>query len=92
MFNLKYHWPNPPNMRNNIGAYFTKEAPSSKSGIINAPENLIRENNRIHQGFFGWDQVCEIYTAKGDEKFITIGNFDKNDTLDSSKPKTAEEP
>ena len=66
---------------NNIGAYFTKEAPSSSnSGIINAPENLIRgKNNRIHQGFFGWDQVCEIYTAKGDEKFITIGNFDKND-------------
>jgi hypothetical protein len=38
---------------NNIGAYFTKEAPSSKSGIINAPENLVRgKNNRIHQGFF----------------------------------------
>ena len=79
---------------NNIGAYFTKEAPSSKSGIINAPENLIRgKNNRIHQGFFGWDQVCEIYTAKGDEKFITIGNFDKNDNtkwIPVKKPKTAE--
>jgi outer membrane protein OmpA-like peptidoglycan-associated protein len=79
---------------NNIGAYFTKEAPSSKSGIINAPENLIRgKNNRIHQGFFGWDQVCQIYTAKGDEKFITIGNFDKNDNtrfMPVKKPKTSE--
>lgn len=79
---------------NNIGAYFTKEAPSSKSGIINAPENLIRgKNNRIHQGFFGWDQICEIYTAKGDEKFITIGNFDKNDNtrfIPVKKPKTSE--
>jgi OOP family OmpA-OmpF porin len=79
---------------NNIGAYFTKEPPSSKSGIINAPENLIRgKNNRIHQGFFGWDEVCEIYTAKGDEKFITIGNFDKNDNtrwIPVKKPRTPE--
>jgi len=79
---------------NNIGAYFTKEAPSSKSGIINAPENLIRgTNNRIHQGFFGWDQICEIYTAKGDEKFITIGNFDKNDKtryMTVKKPKNSD--
>jgi outer membrane protein OmpA-like peptidoglycan-associated protein len=79
---------------NNIGAYFTKEAPSSKSGIINAPENLIRgKNNRIHQGFFGWDQICQIYTAQGDEKFITIGNFDKNDNtrfMSVKKPKTSE--
>tara|TARA_Y100001978_G_C23702869_1_gene442425 strand:+ start:2887 stop:4125 length:1239 start_codon:yes stop_codon:yes gene_type:complete len=79
---------------NNIGAYFTKEAPSSKSGIINAPENLIRgKNNRIHQGFFGWDEICQIYTAKGDEKFITIGNFDKNDNtrfMPVKKPKTSE--
>jgi outer membrane protein OmpA-like peptidoglycan-associated protein len=80
---------------NNIGAYFTKEAPSSSnSGIINAPENLIRgKNNRIHQGFFGWDQVCEIYTAKGDEKFITIGNFDKNDKtkyMTVKKPKNSD--
>jgi outer membrane protein OmpA-like peptidoglycan-associated protein len=79
---------------NNIGAYFTKEAPSSKSGIINAPENLIRgKNNRIHQGFFGWDQVCQVYTAKGKEKFITIGNFDKNDNtqfMTVKKPRTSE--
>jgi outer membrane protein OmpA-like peptidoglycan-associated protein len=79
---------------NNIGAYFTKEAPSSKSGIINPPENLIRgKNNRIHQGFFGWDQICQIYTAQGDEKFITIGNFDKNDNtrfMSVKKPKTSE--
>jgi outer membrane protein OmpA-like peptidoglycan-associated protein len=80
---------------NNIGAYFTKEAPSSSnSGIINAPENLIRgKNNRIHQGFFGWDQICEIYTAKGYEKFITIGNFDKNDKtkyMTVKKPKNSD--
>ena len=51
---------------NNVGAYLTKEAPTTPSGIINASENLIRgKHNRIHQGFFGWDKVCQIYTAKG---------------------------
>lgn len=79
---------------NNIGAYLTKEAPSTPTGIINASENLIRgKHNRIHQGFFGWDKVCQIYTAKGDEKFITIGNFDANSAtkfLTVKKPKTSE--
>lgn len=79
---------------NNIGAYLTKEAPSTPSGIINASENLIRgKHNRIHQGFFGWDKVCQIYSAKGDEKFITIGNFDANSAtkfITVKKPKTSE--
>ena len=67
-------------MRNNIGAYFTKEAPSSKSGIINAPENLIREKTTVFtKVFLDGIRFVKIYTAKGDEKFITIGNFDKND-------------
>lgn len=79
---------------NNVGAYLTKEAPTTPSGIINASENLIRgKHNRIHQGFFGWDKVCQIYTAKGDEKFITIGNFDANSAtkfITVKKPKTSE--
>ena len=79
---------------NNVGAYLTKEAPTTPSGIINASENLIRgKHNRIHQGFFGWDKVCQIYTAKGDEKFITIGNFDANSAtkfITVKKPKTSD--
>ena len=79
---------------NNIGAYLTKEAPTTPTGIINASENLIRgKHNRIHQGFFGWDKICQIYTAKGDEKFITIGNFDANSAtkfLTVKKPKTSD--
>ncbi|MDG2506034.1 MAG: OmpA family protein [Crocinitomicaceae bacterium] len=79
---------------NNVGAYLTKEAPSTPSGIINASENIIRgKHNRIHQGFFGWDKVCQIYTAKGDEKFITIGNFDANSAtkyITVKKPKSSD--
>ena len=46
---------------NNIGAYLTKEAPTTPTGIINASENLVRgKHNRIHQGFFGWDKISHL--------------------------------
>jgi hypothetical protein len=47
----------------------------------------------VFSGFYGWEQVCNIYTAKGDERFITIGNFDKNETTKFEavkKPKDSE--
>lgn len=79
----------------NIGAYLSKEAPTlDEEGNLYMSENLIRgKYNRIHQGFFGWDKVCQIYTAKGYEKFITIGNFDKmsdRDKISVKKPKTSD--
>lgn len=33
---------------------------------------------------FNWIKVTETYTAAGDEKFITIGNFDNTDHIDPS--------
>lgn len=79
----------------NIGAYLSKEAPSLENeGNLYMSENVIKgKHNRIHKGFFGWDKVCEIYTAKGNEKFITIGNFDRmsdNDKVTVKKPKTSD--
>jgi hypothetical protein len=76
----------------NIGAYLSKEAPSLENeGNLYMSENVIKgKHNRIHKGFFGWDKVCEIYTAKGNEKFITIGNFDRmsdNDKVTVKKTK-----
>jgi outer membrane protein OmpA-like peptidoglycan-associated protein len=49
--------------------------------------------NKVHNGFFGWEKVCNTYTAKGDEKYITIGNFDRNETTRFEavkKPKESE--
>ena len=76
-----------------VGAYLSKEAPSlEEEGNLYMSENVIKgKHNRIHKGFFGWDKVCEIYTAKGNEKFITIGNFDRITDKDKEvvkKPKT----
>jgi outer membrane protein OmpA-like peptidoglycan-associated protein len=66
---------------NNIGAHLSKEVPASGGPEpIYTNERVVKgQGNKIYTGFFGWEKVCNIYTAKGDEKFITIGNFDKNE-------------
>lgn len=81
---------------NNISALFSKEVlgNGSPGAIYNNSDKIIRaQNNKVYNGFFGWEKVCAVYTAKGDEKFITIGNFDKNETTkfeQVKKPKESE--
>jgi len=83
---------------NNISALFSKAKEELGNGspgaIYNNSDKIIRaQNNKVYNGFFGWEKVCAVYTAKGDEKFITIGNFDKNETTkfeQVKKPKESE--
>lgn len=80
---------------NNISAHFSKEIPANGgAGPIYTSEKVMKgQGNKIYSGFFGWEKVCNIYTAKGDEKFITIGNFDKNEAtqfISIKKPKDSE--
>ena len=80
---------------NNISALFSKELLQTSTGAIyNSSDRLIKgQGNKVYSGFFGWEKVCNIYTAKGDEKFITIGNFDKNEStnfITVKKPKDSE--
>ena len=80
---------------NNISALFSKELPKITTGENNnLSDRLIKgQGNKVYSGFFGWEKVCNIYTAKGDEKFITIGNFDKNEStnfITVKKPKDSD--
>ena len=80
---------------NNISALFSKELLQTSTGAIyNSSDRLIKgQGNKVYSGFFGWEKVCNIYTAKGDEKFITIGNFDKNEStnyITVKKPKDSD--
>ena len=81
---------------NNISALFSKEVlgNGSPGAVYNNSDKIIRsQNNKIYNGFYGWEKVCAVYTAKGDEKYITIGNFDKNETTkyeQVKKPKESE--
>lgn len=81
---------------NNIAAHFSKEESLSPDGvgyIIKSEKVMKGQGNKIYTGFYGWEKVCNIYTAKGDEKFITIGNFDGNEQTQFTqvkKPKGSE--
>jgi outer membrane protein OmpA-like peptidoglycan-associated protein len=81
---------------NNLGVYFTDKNPGSgESEAIYASGDHVMKSatNGIYNGYFGWDKVCNIYVAKGDEKFLTIGNFDRNEATKfqaMKKPKESE--
>ena len=65
-----------------MGVYFSKDKPGNgEAGAIYMSGDHVMKStvNKVYNGFFNWEKVCNVYTAKGDEKFITIGNFDLND-------------
>jgi len=74
---------------NNISVLFSEKIPSPDpsdlniitGAIYNSSNSILKgQGNKVYSGFYGWEKVCNIYTAKGNEKFITIGNFDKNES------------
>lgn len=81
---------------NNMGVYFSKDKPGNgEAGAIYMSGDHVMKSivNKVYNGFFNWEKVCNVYTAKGDEKYITIGNFDLNDKTTNQavkKPKDAE--
>jgi outer membrane protein OmpA-like peptidoglycan-associated protein len=81
---------------NNMGVYFSKDklGNGEAGAIYRKDDHLMKSTvNDVYNGFFKWEKVCNVYTAKGDEKYITIGNFDLNDkttTQAVKKPKDAE--
>lgn len=73
---------------NNVAANFSK-----KQWSINENKSIIGESsvldveNVIFNAMFGWDQVCGVYTAKGGEKFLTLGNFSTNSNTKNERMK-----
>jgi len=77
---------------NNVAANFSKKQWSiDENKSILGESSVLDVENVIFNAMFGWDQVCGVYTAKGGEKFLTIGNFSTNTNTKSErmkKPKT----
>jgi len=73
---------------NNVAANFSK-----KQWSINENKSIIGESgvmdveNVIFNAMFGWDQICGVYTAKGGEKFLTLGNFSTNNDTKNERMK-----
>ena len=76
---------------NQLGANFSNKAFSvdSKSSIIDVA-HVQHRDNKIINATYNWEKICGVYEAKGGEKFLTIGNFIKNEnvkTETNKKPK-----
>ena len=85
---------------NNIQMLFSKDL-LKDIPLENMPAIISREpgrtlsnyKNKIYNGIFGWEKVCAMYEAKGDELCIIIGNFETNEetkTEPQKKPKGSE--
>ncbi|MBM3164150.1 MAG: hypothetical protein FJZ80_01700 [Bacteroidetes bacterium] len=75
---------------NNIGLMFVKNFADYQTENIEEPSGpfyddnsagrvIYNTKNRIYNSYGGWDKVCNIYRAKGDETGVVIGNFAMND-------------
>lgn len=66
---------------NNIGAHFTNKDRTTEAKVpIIADDNknlLMHFDNTmtIQTARYNWSEICGVYTAQGNEKYITIGNF-----------------
>jgi len=87
---------------NNIGLMFVKDpnqyqvevGETEDAGPINAEESRIMYNykNKVYDSYSGWDKICGIYTAKGDETAVVIGNFLINDKTTAVQQKKIMKP
>jgi len=61
---------------NNVGLNFSKKQYNiDENKSIITPTHIMHKDNPVFNAYFGWDEICGVYTAEGGEKFITIGNF-----------------
>lgn len=81
---------------NNIQMLFSKDMMDVPTdGLVSkeAGRTLSNYKNRVYSGFFGWEKVCAMYEAKGDEVCLVIGNFETNEETKvepQKKPKDSE--
>jgi outer membrane protein OmpA-like peptidoglycan-associated protein len=81
---------------NNIQMLFSKDLMDEPiDGLVakEAGKTLSNYKNRVYAGFFGWEKVCAMYEAKGDEVCLVIGNFETNEETkveQQKKPKESE--
>ncbi|UKN02847.1 OmpA family protein [Paracrocinitomix mangrovi] len=77
---------------NNVGISFSKKQYNiDENKTIQVPTDMMHRDNPVINAFFGWEEVCGIYTAKGGEKFLTLGNFTSNGETENQRLKKAKD-
>ncbi len=71
---------------NNIGLYISEKKPKESDFQNFAMTPQIRNTrNKIFSNQYGWDVICGVYVATGNERYIAIGNFTSDDDMDEKK-------
>lgn len=74
----------------NLGAVlYKKEMAADAKQNLTLPDAVKHPKNKIITQSFGWEQVCNVFTAKGGEKYIAIGNFSSSKETKFEKRKKA---
>lgn len=65
---------------NQIGANISKKefGTDQKVHLIDQTQ-ILHPDNKVFNASYGWEKVCASYKAEGGEKFLTIGNFTKDE-------------
>lgn len=63
---------------NNVGIMFS-ETPNPNTAPILSNDVVFDHKTRYLTNSFGWDTHGATYVAKGNEKYLTFGNFSKNE-------------
>lgn len=71
---------------NNVGAHVSKKpfAFEEKKTIL-AETHVKHSKNKIFNATYGWETVCQVFTAGGGEKYLTIGNFSPSKATKNEK-------
>ncbi len=80
-YRLQFFLKSANNILDSIGIYFTPYdfiLDKNPLYIISPTAYVIDENKPVHDNT-GWQKITFTYTAKGNEKYITIANFSKRD-------------
>lgn len=77
---------------NNIAANLSKKpfGFDDKKPIVDE-SHIMHEDNKVFTATYSWEKVCGIYEAEGGEKYITIGNFTKDEDVKKANNKKSKD-
>jgi len=68
-------------------ALTNEELTESSLSILKFDNTIVSRRQTIYETQFYWTPICGVYTAKGGEEYITIGNFTESEKLKTKKIK-----
>ncbi|MFT4660362.1 MAG: OOP family OmpA-OmpF porin [Patiriisocius sp.] len=80
---------------NNFGVHLSKKEIYEELDALIKDDVILPMNNLVQDNMKTWTNICVPFTAKGFEKYITIGNFhasNKTATKTVRKPKSISQP